>query len=35
MNTGCFSFQKMLLGWDTFEAHITELVEKSLKGNDN
>lgn len=32
---GSFSFQKMLLGSDTFEAHITELVKKSLRGNDN
>ena len=28
---GMFTFQKRLLAWDTFEAHITEAVKKLLK----
>ena len=28
---GMFTFQKRLLAWDTFEAHMTEAVKKLLK----
>ena len=28
---GMFTFQKSLLAWDTFEAHVTEAVKKLLK----
>ena len=28
---GMFTFQKRLLVWDTFEAHMTEAVKKFLK----